>query len=268
MIQPTVCVLNAPGINCNEETGFAFELAGAVSEQIHISQLRSGDRDLKESQILALSGGFSHGDDIASGRILGLELRTQLSDQVNEFVAMGGLVIGICNGFQVLVESGLLPHGKTGIEVPKSASLVHNKDAGFQCRWGRLAVRQSESVFANPDILGEVIELPSAHGEGQFLRRDDTAYQSLFDAGQVVFQYCDESGESTTDFPDNPNGSPYGITGICDETGRILGMMPHPERFVKPEQYADYHRAKALGETITPHGLPLFKAMVNYTKEI
>ena len=267
MSEAKVCVLNAPGINCNEETAFAFELAGGQPEQVHISELRSQNRNLDEFQILALPGGFSHGDDIAPGRILGLEQRTQLSDQVNDFVETGNLVIGICNGFQILTESGLLPNGRTGIDAPKTASLIDNKTAGFQCRWGRLVVEKSECVFASPEILGEHIELPSAHGEGQFLRRDEEAYDDLFDSGQVVFRYTDSAGKATEDFPDNPNGSPRGITGICDRSGKILGMMPHPERFVTPNQYVDYHRAKALGKTVTPHGLPLFKAMINYAKE-
>ena len=267
MTNPNVCVLNAPGINCNIETAEAFKLAGARTEQVHISQLRSGERRLSNYQILALSGGFSHGDDLGSGRVLGLELRTQLRDQVSEFADIGGVVIGICNGFQTLVESSLLTEGKTGLDAPKTASLIHNKDGGFQCRWSRLRVEQSKCAFAQPDMLGEIIELPVAHGEGQFLMKGVEAYQQLEENEQMVFRYIDEDGWATTEFPNNPNGSPYGITGVCDPTGRILGMMPHPERFVRPEQYINYHRAKALGETVTPHGLPLFESMVKYAKE-
>lgn len=267
MMNPKVCVLNAQGINCNAETGAAFELAGANIEQVHISQLRSGERQLTDYQILALSGGFSHGDDLGSGRILGLELRTQLYDQVSEFIAKDdSSVIGICNGDQVLTECGLLPDGIAGLTEPKAASLIHNKEVGFQCRWSRLRVEVSKCVFSHPDLLGEIIELPVAHGEGRFLMPGTLAHQKLEENEQVVFRYVDKENQPTEDFPDNPNGSPHGITGICDPSGKILGMMPHPERFVRPEQYINYHRAKALGKAIVPHGLPLFEAMVKYAK--
>ncbi len=267
MMSPAVCVLNERGIGCNVETGEAFELAGARTEQVHMSQLRSSERSLNDYQILALPGGFAHGDDLGSGRILGLELRTQLEDEITDFVNMGGLVIGICNGDQTLVECGLLPDGVSGLREPKSASLIHNKSGGFQCRWSRLRVEQSKCVFAQPDMLGDIIELPVAHGEGQLLLQSDADYQKLEENGQIVFRYVDKDGCATEDFPDNPNGSPYGITGVCDPTGRILGMMPHPERFVRPEQYVNYHRAKALGQLVMPQGLPIFKAIVNYAKE-
>ncbi|HTE57801.1 MAG TPA: phosphoribosylformylglycinamidine synthase I [Verrucomicrobiae bacterium] len=268
MSSPSVCVLNTAGINCNEETAFAFELAGAETEQRHISELSDHDLQLSDYQILALPGGFSYGDAIASGRILGLELKTRLRDQVDDFVSIGGLVIGICNGFQVLVESGLLPDPVSRPEGPKAASLIPNKTGDFQCRWSDLRVEASACAFANPITMGgDYVELPSAHGEGQFLQPTPDEYKKLADQGQIVFRYCGEDGEPTAGFPDNPNGSPGGITGICDPSGNILGMMPHPERFVVPQQHPNYHRYKALGQTIVPHGLPLFEAMVDYAQD-
>lgn len=263
MIKPNICVLIAPGINCNQETAYALEMAGASTEQVHISQLRSGDRNLADYQAFALSGGFSYGDDIASGRILGLELRTRFAEDLNRFVDDGKAVIGICNGDQALVESGLLPSGRID-DRPKSAALAQNHSGKFECRWSYLKVGESVCKFADPESLGSVIELPNAHGEGRFLRAHRLAYGQLFTHGQVVFQYSDANGQPTEEYPANPNGSPYGITGICDQTGVVLGMMPHPERFVARTQHPNWRRGKGA----RPFGAVLFKNIVNYAKEM
>ncbi|MCA9332899.1 phosphoribosylformylglycinamidine synthase I [Candidatus Saccharibacteria bacterium] len=266
-LQPTAAVLNYPGINCNIETGEAFELAGAMQEQVFYSELKSGEKTLNGNyQFLVIPGGFSDGDDIAAGRTLGIELRTNMTDELNRFVEAGGVIIGICNGFQVLVETGLLPNGKASEERDKTTALAHNERDMFDCRWGKLKVEDSRCPFITPAILGDIIELPWAHGEGRFLRNDPTDYQRLLDNGQVVLRYANEGGVPTTDWPENPNGSPYGITGLCDESGLVVGMMPHPERFVSPELHPNYHRNKILGETVTPHGLAVIKSAVDFVK--
>ena len=263
MSAPNVCVLNAQGINCNQETAFAFEQAGGRAEQVHISQLVSGDRSLDDYQIFALSGGFSYGDDIQSGRILGLEIQTQMSDELNRFVAASGLIIGICNGFQVLTETGLLPTGQINPRRSKKVSLVHNQNGQFIDNWCNLLVEDSRCVFIDDKALGHTIELPIAHGEGRVVGADDETLWRLDDNHQVVFRYINEQGEITEEFPDNPNGSFDGITGICDETGQVLGMMPHPERFVTPTQHPNWRRRPDL----VAQGLPIFKAMVRTASE-
>jgi len=261
--QPKALVLNAPGINCNLETGFAIEQAGGIADQVHITQLESGDKRLDDYQMLVLSGGFSHGDDIASGRILGLELRQRLPEELNTFVAAGKAVLGICNGFQVLVESGLLPYGRIDDFEDKSpgTSLTTNATKNFDCRWGKLFIPPSVCQFIPDSWESSVVELPSAHAEGHF-RHD--YLDELQENGQIVFQYCDEAGLPTTDFPANPNGSVAGITGICDASGVVLGMMPHPERAVNPWQHPNWRR----GEGQNPFGVVLFNGLVDYASEL
>ncbi len=264
MSAPKGLVLNAPGINCNLETGHALEQAGGVADQVHISQLRDGSAHLDDYQILLLSGGFSYGDDIASGRILGLELRTQFAEDLNRFVEAGKAVVGICNGYQVLVESGLLPDGKISEERGKRLSLVSNEDNTFECRWNKLVVEDSRSLLVPEDLAGEVIELPSAHQEGQHATRSTEVLDELAEKRQVVFRFIGADGQPTTEYPENPNGSYGGITGTCDESGVILGMMPHPERAVRRTQHPNWRR----GEGSNPFGALLFKNIVKYAKEL
>lgn len=263
MNAPNVCVLNAAGINCNEETAHAFERFGADTEQVHISQLRSGDRTLADYQILALSGGFSDGDAIQAGRTLGLELKTQLSDELNRFVTLGGLILGPCNGFQVLTETGLLPDGTIEPDQLKKLSLVHNARGKFVDNWQYLLTEKSRCLFAQPGDIGEVIELPVANGEGRLVAKDSHAMATeLAHNGQVVFRYAKSDGIVTEEFPDNPSGSLRGITGVCDPSGQILGLMPHPERFIDKTQHPNWRRG--LGQV--PFGGLVIKQMVEVAK--
>jgi phosphoribosylformylglycinamidine synthase subunit PurQ / glutaminase len=266
MTNPNVCVLNAPGINCNNETANMFSLAqyeldpstDPSVEQVHISQLRSGDKALSSYQILALPGGFSHGDDIAAGRVLGTELRTKLGEDINRFIDAGGLILAICNGDQVAVDTGLIPAGKVTKNHNKTAALTANDSREFDDRWGWLKVSESRCLFVDPNELGELIELPWAHGEGKFLLENATQYKNLFANQQVVFQYAKPDGKNTQEFPYNPNGSPCAIAGVCDPSGQVLGMMPHPERFVDRWQHPDVRR-RAVGP---PAGLVIAKKML------
>jgi phosphoribosylformylglycinamidine synthase subunit PurQ / glutaminase len=263
-MQPNALVLNAPGINCNLETGFALEQAGANVEQVHISQLRDGDRRFDDYEILALSGGFSFGDDIASGRILGLELKKRFPEELNHFVRAGKAVIGICNGFQVLVESGMLPEGEITEDRQKATSLVHNQNDKFECRWSRLTIEPSACQFIDIDQVWSTRELPVAHQEGRLITTGIFDYQNLYEQKQVVMSYVDENNEVTEEYPDNPNGSQHGITSICNEEGNVLGMMPHPERFVIRSQHPNWRR----DEGNSPFGAVLFKGIVDYAKEL
>jgi len=258
---PRALVLNAPGINCNLETGFALEQAGAMADQVHISQLTSGEVSLDHYQMLMLSGGFSYGDDIASGRILGLELRKNLPDELNRFVEAGKAVVGICNGFQALVESGLLPDGRIDEHREKVTTLVTNKNKKFEDRWSRMVVAPSVSQLIPERLEEQVVELPVAHGEGRFVHNDQN--YDLFNWGQVVLQYSDIEGNPTEDYPANPNGSPRGVAAICSvHEGTVLGMMPHPERYVTTTQHPNWRR----GEGTQPFGALLMQGFVNYAK--
>lgn len=229
-----VCVVRTAGTNCDKETVFAFTRAGAEAHLVHINQLLQQRRRLDEFQIIALPGGFSYGDDIAAGRIQANELRFKLGGQLAAFIAAGKLIIGICNGFQILVKAGLLP-GNPAQE--QDASLIINDSGQFQDQWvwlrGAAQAKKSRCVWAQG--LPEKIYLPIAHGEGKFVVRDQALMQRIKRNHQIVFQYCGSEGRVGA--ADNPNGSSESIAGICDESGRILGLMPHPERHMLATQH-------------------------------
>ena len=218
-----VLVLRTAATNCNEETAFAFSHFGAAVDQVHVNELASGQRKLADYHILALPGGFSYGDDIASGRILANELRLKLGQDMGKFIADGKLVIGICNGFQILVKAGILPGLDERASLPacrQEATLFHNDSAKFEARWVNLSVSGDKCVWTKG--LPQQIYLPVAHGEGKFIPRDQAVLETLKANGQIVFHYCATDG-SAPSYPDNPNGSTENIAGICDSTGRVLG---------------------------------------------
>ncbi|MDD5692092.1 MAG: phosphoribosylformylglycinamidine synthase I [Candidatus Omnitrophica bacterium] len=257
MQKPKVCVLRSAGTNCDKETAAAFKLAGGEPELAHINSLVSGAKSLNDFQILALPGGFSYGDDVASGKIFANELRFKLADSLREFIRAGKLIIGICNGFQILVKSGLLP-GST--ELKQNTSLIINDSGKFEDRWVYLKPG-GRCVWTKG--LKNIIYLPVAHGEGKFLAQDKNVLKSLKDNGQVVFRYCDSSGK-LSGYPDNPNGSIENIAGICDKTGRILGLMPHPERHLFSMQHPRNWNLKSKKEG---DGLQIFKNGVKYVRD-
>jgi len=228
MLSPRALVLRAPGTNCDHETAHAFERAGGIARRIHVRALAQRPALADDFQILCIPGGFSYGDDIASGRILALELRTRLGDALLRFRDRGGLVLGICNGFQVLLQTGLLlSDPETG---RPQAALTHNAAGRFVARWVGLHALPGGCVFLQG--LGD-LELPVAHGEGRFVGRSTAELARLEEAGQLVLRYAGvPHGE-----PANPNGSALDVAGACDATGRVLGMMPHPERFIEATQH-------------------------------
>jgi len=234
-------ILRSPGTNCDEETAYAFQLAGAEVERLHVGTLIRGERRLEEFQILALPGGFSYGDDLGAGTVLANRLLTRLEDQLRAFVAAGRLVIGICNGFQVLVRLGLLP----GLPGPRSASLVENISGKFEARWVRLRVETDACPFLSEPGKGWSLRLPVAHREGRFLPRDGNALARLTEGGQVALRYIDPEGTEdgyTSAYPANPNGSAEGIAGITNPEGNVLGLMPHPERYLSTLQSPTWTR--------------------------
>lgn len=252
MTQPRVLIVRAPGTNCDEEAAAAWELAGARAETWHIGRLIEDPKGLDAFQILNIPGGFSYGDDLGAGRILAVRLATVLSDAVLRLRDRGGFIIGICNGFQVLVRCGLLP----GDPDLGPATLAPNASGRFEDRWVRMIPVPGKTLLL-PDA--EPIDAPSAHGEGRFLMQDDRALDALAASGQVVLRYVDEAGQPTEAYPANPNGSPRGIAGLCDPTGRILGFMPHPERNVLPYHHPHWTRRPASSQG---NGLRFFRNAV------
>jgi phosphoribosylformylglycinamidine synthase I len=247
MIDPEFAVLVAPGTNCESETEQALRLHGASPQLVNINDLRSGERTIDQAQGMVIPGGFSYGDIIRAGAIFATDLRdARVADQVNRFAAAGKPIVGTCNGFQVLVESGLLPNGEIDDLASHEFTLDANTNTKFECRWVKLLVEDSLCQFIDEEDSGTIIELPVAHAEGRFLAKRDENYQQLLTAGQVVLRYCNEFGDATEEFPANPNGSPYGIAGICSPTGTIFGMMPHDERFFRREHHPNWRRQEVV----------------------
>ncbi len=265
MSQIKVCVLRTAGTNCDSETAFAFQKVGAKPELLHVNYLSERPRSLHEYVILAIPGGFTYGDDLAAGKILANELRCKLIEDIQGFIREGKLIIGICNGFQVLVKAGLLPGNS---DLKQEVSLIINDSGKFEDRWVYLRTAYAVPRTAHNKCvwtkgLPEVIYLPVAHGEGKFLTQDKDVLQRLRQSGQIALQYCDEKAE-LSGYPCNPNGSQDNIAGICDETGRILGLMPHPERHIEFLQHPRWRRAKTKK---TGDGLQIFKNGVEYAKK-
>ncbi len=258
MKKPKVCILRTAGTNCDKETAFAFQKAGAQTELVHINRLINSENKLEDYQILAIPGGFSYGDDIAAGKILANELKNKLIEDLSKFIDSQKLIIGICNGFQILVKSGLLPGNS---ELKQDASLIINDSGKFEDRWVYLK-SQAKCVWTKN--LPEIIYLPVAHGEGKFVAKDKTVLGKLKKNNQVVFQYCDESGH-LAGYPYCPNGSTENIAGICDETGRIFGLMPHPERHIDIRQHPRWAGLKNKSEG---DGLQIFKNGVEYARKL
>jgi phosphoribosylformylglycinamidine synthase len=236
-------VLRTAGTNCDFETAHAFALAGAEAERLHVQVLLEGARRLDEFQILALPGGFSYGDDLGAGTILANKLRTRLRDALESFAAAGRLVLGICNGFQVLVRLGLLP-GIDG-EARKLVSLVENRSGLFEARWVRMRAQTERCPLL---VKGEIIEAPVAHKEGRLVVRDADLLGLLKRQGQIALSYIPRAPgreNAAPDYPDNPNGSIEAVAGLISPSGRVLGLMPHPERSLRRLHHPNWTRAGA-----------------------
>jgi len=262
MARVRVCVLRTAGTNCDTETAFAFLRVGAKPELIHINKLMEKKFNLLNYAILAIPGGFTYGDDVSAGKIMANELKFRLIDKLKEFIQKHRLIIGICNGFQILVKAGILPGNK---KFEQEASLITNDSAKFEDRWVYLRKFQfSDSKIQNKCIwtkdTAEIIYLPVAHAEGKFVVKDKSVLDRLKNNNQIVFQYCDKDGD-LSGYPHNPNGSSENIAGICDETGRIFGLMPHPERHIDYLQHPCWFKEKE-GD-----GLRIFRNGVEYAKK-
>lgn len=256
---PKVLVLKADGTNCDVEMAHAFKLAGGDPKIVHVNELRNGREKMNDYQIIAFPGGFAYGDDIVSGKILAIELTSFFKDQLKKFIERKDTaIIGACNGFQVLVRMGLLPFRNIG---EMDVTLTNNDSGHFECRWIRGKVEENSKCVFLKGMKGKIVTYTTAHGEGKFFTTPEVL-KEIEKQHLVTFRYVDEQGNPTQQYPENPNGSLNAIMAICDTTGRILGIMPHPERFVRPEQHPNWRRGK-----VKVDGLPLFENIVKFVKE-
>jgi phosphoribosylformylglycinamidine synthase len=257
MAVPKALIVRAPGANCDAEAQFALEQAGARAERVHINRLRENPALFQDHQILLIPGGFTYGDDVAAGKILANQLSHFLGDALRKFRDADKLILGICNGFQVLLKAGLIvPPDEDG----PVATLTHNASGRFEDRWVTLQATPGRCPFlAGYDRL----LVPVAHGEGNFICRAPWILSGLAQAGQVVLRYVDAAGRPGP-YPVNPNGSQGDVAGLCDATGRVLGLMPHPERHVLPTQHPRWTR---LGLAAEGDGLRLFRNAVEFFRD-
>jgi len=259
-MKPRTLILRTAGVNCDRETAHAFELAGAEVGYRHVNELLAKPELMDEFQILAVPGGFSYGDDITAGRIFANQIRHHLAEAFARFIEAHKPVIGVCNGFQVLVKTDLLPGpiaGRSG----QTCTLTNNDSGRFTDRWIHLAGKSQKCIWTTGV---ERIELPIAHGEGKFVPADEAVRRGLWDADQVALVYTKADGSAAGgQTPDNPNGSTDDIAGICDESGLVFGLMPHPERFVDALQHPAWTRRGATGEGA---GLAIFRNAVKHVE--
>ena len=257
MTQVKATVLRAAGINCDVETQHALEMAGAHVQRIHINKLIENKHLLDDCHILVFPGGFSYGDDVSAGKILSNQIVHYLYERIDTFIRNGKLVLGICNGFQVLVKTGILPGT---VEARKGVTITNNDSDKFEDRWVYLSPQTGRCVFIEP---GRTLYLPVAHAEGKVVVRDPAVLQHLKDNHHIAFKYVDQDGHEGP-YPVNPNGAIESIAGLTDATGRVLGLMPHPERNIHRTHHPRWTR---LGEEVSCDGQCIFSNAVTYVKD-
>ncbi len=247
-------IMRAPGTNRDEETAFAFNKAGSATEIVHVNEIVAGVKRLADFQIVAFPGGFSYGDDLGAGKVQANELILKLSQEIVPFIERGGLVFGACNGFQVLVKAGILPGPAS---CGQTATLTNNDSGRFECRWVYLAANKNSRCVFTQDV--DLIYVPVAHGEGKFV-----APTEILDRVDVALYYADEAGQPCTAYPACPNGSMRAIAGITDATGRVFGLMPHPEDHINRQQHPRWTRVARNG---AGNGLKIFQNAVAWVKK-
>jgi len=251
-------ILVGYGINCDYETYHAFKEVGSSPEYVHVNDIISKRKDMSDYNILVFPGGFSFGDDIASGKVLANKFKFKLKEQLDEFIKKGNLIIGICNGFQVMVKLGILPEPNKG----QLTTLAFNDSGKFEDRWVYVRVNSGSPCIFTKGI--KKMYLPVRHGEGKFVPKDEKVLEEIKQNNQVVVQYSDKQ-ENLRAYPYNPNGSIENIAGICDKTGRIFGLMPHPEAHFHYTHHPRWARFKKEHEH--GHGYQVFKNAVEFTEE-
>lgn len=237
-----VCVVTGYGINADEELELAFNLCGADASRVHVRDLIEEPRRITDCSIIAFPGGFSFGDHLGSGKVFALLFSRSLKAPMEEFVARGGLALGVCNGFQVLVKMGFLPNlsGAWGQE----ASLIHNESGKFEDRWVRVSFDPQSPCVWTKGL--EPVDMHVRHGEGRFVVKSPDVLSALESRHLAAARYASSDG-GPAPYPLNPNGSLADIAGICDPTGRVFGLMPHPEAYWFPQTHPEWHRRAATG---------------------
>jgi phosphoribosylformylglycinamidine synthase len=263
-------VLTGYGLNCDNETAYAFGQVGAKAQKVHINALIDGTVSLDTFQIMSFIGGFSWADDHGAGVIQAVRMKTNIGDKILSFIDRGNLVLGICNGFQTLVNLGLLPGFDRNYQ-DRRVALTWNESGKFRDDWVNLTINPDSPCIFTKGI--KTIELPIRHGEGKFYT-DESTLERLSSQKQVVMQYANAKGYPAEGaFPFNPNGSLNDIAGICDPTGRVFGLMPHPEAFFHPTNHPDWTRKKEIQKRknkfdfykdLPPLGLKIFKNAVDF----
>ncbi|HPN84708.1 MAG TPA: phosphoribosylformylglycinamidine synthase subunit PurQ [Victivallales bacterium] len=259
-----VLVMTGFGLNCENETAAAFNHCGALAEKIHLNDLLSGERALDEFEIFAFIGGFSFGDHLGAGTVLANRIKFRMKDALKKFIADGKLIIGICNGFQTISRLGLLP-ALGGKYFVQQVALAHNDSGLFRDDWVHLKANPKSPCVFTKGL--DMFRLPVRHGEGKLVA-DDAVMKKIISKNLYCLQYCDEAGDVSAGFPFNPNGSTMNIAGICDESGRIFGLMPHPEAYLSPYNAPDWTVKKikgCLGKD--GDGVKIFSNAVAYAKE-
>jgi len=264
-MKPRVLVLTGYGINCDYETEYAFSMrgVGGRAERVHVNDLvgaHSSGKSLDDYEILAVPGGFAYGDDIAAGKALANKLTHHLREQLDKFISDGKLIIGICNGFQVLVKMGLLPAvGKSYGE--QQVTLTYNDSNKFEDRWVYMNANPKSRCIFTKGI--DRIYLPVRHGEGKLIVKSPELLKQMQRRGQIALQYVDKDGKPGG-YPGNPNGSQDNIAGLCDPTGRVFGLMPHPECYLFRTNHPRWTRERLPNEGM---GVAIFRNAVRFVKE-
>jgi phosphoribosylformylglycinamidine synthase len=258
-----VLILTGLGLNCEDETAQAFRMCGAQVELVHLEDMLDGSAGrLNDRNIIAMVGGFSFGDHIGAGVVYANRLRYRLFDQLLEFIQNDGLVLGICNGFQTMVKLGLLP-GLNGVYDKQLVTLTANDRIGYRDAWVRIKMDMHSPCVWTSGI--DFMDLPARHGEGKFLVGDEGTREQIQKQHLIAVQYVDENGEPTQQWPDNPNGSPDAVAGICDPSGRLFGMMPHPDAYLYGFHHPRWMQRKLEGKlTELGDGVKIFQNGVDY----
>jgi len=263
-------VITGYGINCQEELAAAYRLAGAEADIVHFNELAAGPRGLAGYDVVNVPGGFSFGDDLGAGKALANKMRfckradgRTLLDDLAGHIRGGGFVLGICNGFQILVKSGLLPN--LGGSFEQEVSLIVNDSGKFEDRWVHCRASQPTHTPFLEDI--DVIPLPVRHKEGKLVCRDDEVRAAILEKGLCALRYCDADGNIAADYPALPNGAEMSCAALADPTGRVLGMMPHPEAFLTIYNHPDWARRRPAGDANEAgEGLRLFRNIIEHIR--
>lgn len=257
-------VITGFGLNCEKETSAAFEMCGAKAYQVHLNDLLAGKDNINNYHILAFIGGFSFGDHIGSGTVFANKVKFKLKEDLAKFIDSGKLVIGICNGFQTLTRLGLAP-ALFGKRFEQQVALAHNDSGVFRDDWINMVANGTSSCVFTKGI--KTIRMPIRHGEGKFVA-DPEIIAEIEKNNQVVLRYAAADGSKANGFPENPNGSINDIAGICDTTGRVFGLMPHPEAFLSPYNAPDWQKQQIEGTLPAfGEGRMIFENAVRYIAE-